>query len=159
MIFRNILDYKKHRPQRVASGAYKSLCCNFYSCNLVSWYTFPYLIIYQVTHAIDQYFGGSGGIRTPEGLSPLFVFKTNRFSRSRHASLIKLEETEGFEPSGDLRHHNLSRVAVSTTHTNLLSGMETIVGIEPTIQRLQLCPLPLGSYRLNVSIYRFIGRL
>lgn len=59
------------------------------------------------------------GFEPTEVLPPL-VFKTNRLSRSRTLPYIILEETTGFEPVEPLRAHNLSRVAVSTTHTNLL---------------------------------------
>jgi hypothetical protein len=65
----------------------------------------------------------------------------------------------GFEPMEPLRAHNLSRVAVSTTHTSLLSGMESLVGVEPTNNSFADCPLiRLGTttYSLYISVYYLV---
>jgi hypothetical protein len=55
----------------------------------------------------------------------------------------------GFEPMEALRPHHLSRVTVSTTHANLLSGMESQVGVEPT----NSCFADSSLIRLGTATY------
>ena len=55
----------------------------------------------------------------------------------------------GFEPMDALRHLHLSRVTVSTTHANLLSGMESQVGVEPT----NSCFADSSLIRLGTATY------